>query len=71
MKSNNNYLSKEEAEKTGLPLYENYDEVPEGLYPKWKCLKMRKPVKANSKPAAYVYNRLYKGYVPLYKRKPV
>lgn len=71
MKSNNDYLSKEEAEKTGLPLYEKYDEVPEGLYPKWKCLKMRKPVKANSKPAAYVYNCVYKGYAPLYKRKPV
>lgn len=71
MKSNNNYLSKEEVEKKGLPIYKNYDEVPEGLYPKWKCLKMRKPVKANSKPAAYVYNCVYKGYVPLYKRKPV
>ena len=32
---------------------------------------MRKPVKANSKPAAYVYNCVYKGYAPLYKRKPV
>lgn len=64
-------LSKEEAEKTGLPLYEKYDEVPENLFSKWICLKMRKPVKANSKPAAYVYSGVCKGYVPLYKRKPV
>jgi len=71
MKSNNDYLSKEEVGKTGLPIYKNYDEVPEGLYTKWKCIKMRKPVKANSKPAAYVYNCVKKGYVPLYKRKPV
>ena len=71
MKCNNDYLSKEEVGKTGLLIYKNYDEVPEGLYPKWKCLKMRKPVKANSKPAAYVYNCVQKCYVPLYKRKPV
>ena len=30
---------------------------------------MKRPVGKDEKPAAYVLNRLYKGYLPLYKRE--
>lgn len=46
----------------------NYSEVPEGLYSPTKCKQMKKPVKDDEKPVAYVLNRNFLGYLSLYKR---
>ena len=63
-------LSREEVEATGKPLYTKYDDVPKNLHSKTTCNKIFKnPVSLNEMPAAYVLNRLYKGYLPLYKRE--
>lgn len=62
-------LSREEVEKTGKPAYKKYDDLPKCLYSKTRCKKLKMPVGKNEKPAAYVLNRLYKGYLPLYKRE--
>ncbi len=62
-------LRRAEAEATGLPLYMSYDKVPEGLYSKTMCKKLRQPITEGELPAAYVLNRYWFGYLPLYKRE--
>ena len=57
-----------EAEAMGVPLYKSYDEVPDGLFSKTTCKKIKQPVASNELPAAYVLNRSWLGYLPLYKR---
>lgn len=62
-------LSREEVEKTGKPAYKKYDDVPKNLHSKTTCKNMKMPVGKNENPSAYVLNRMYKGYLPLYKRE--
>ncbi len=62
-------LSREEVEKTGKSAYKKYADVPKNLHSKTTCKNIKRPVDKNEKPAAYVLNRLYKGYLPLYKRE--
>lgn len=64
-------LSKEEALKTGKPAYKKYADVPKNLYSKTTCKNMKMPVYESEIPAAYVLNRMYKGYLPLYKRDEI
>lgn len=61
-------LRREEAEKTGKPMYKSYEEVPPGLLSKTACVKLKKPVLKGEAPAAYVLNRNWLGYLPLYDR---
>jgi len=62
-------LRRSEVELTGKPFYTDYQSVPKGLYSKTQCSKMKEPVKKDEEPVAYVLNRLWLGYLPLYKRK--
>ena len=59
-------LRREEAEATGKPLYVSYADVPPGLCSKTACMK---PAAADDPPAAYVLNRNWLGYMPLYDRR--
>lgn len=68
-KRNVKTLSREEVEATGKPAYKKYADVPKNLHSKTTCKKIKSPVATNEMPAAYVLNRLYKGYLPLYKRE--
>lgn len=61
-------LRREEAEATGKPLYASYGDVPPGLCSKTACMKLKRPV-ADEFPAAYVLNRNWLGYMPLYDRR--
>lgn len=61
-------LRREEAEETGKPIYKSYGEVPPGLLSKTACAKLKKPVQEDETPAAYVLNRNWLGYLPLYDR---
>lgn len=61
-------LRREEAEATGKPLYKSYADVPPGLYGKSGCASRKQPVAADEEPAAYVLNRNWLGYLPLYRR---
>lgn len=62
-------LSREEVEVMQVPFFKKYNDVPKCLYSKTTCEKLKMPVGKNEKPAAYVLNRMYKGYMPLYKRE--
>lgn len=62
-------LRREEAEATGKPLYRSYSEVPKGLLSATACKKAKKQVRAGEEPEAYVLNRNWLGYLPLYARK--
>jgi hypothetical protein len=62
-------LRREEVEATGKPLFPYYDDVPEGFVGKTKAQQMGKPVKENEQPVAYVLNRRWNGYLPLYDRR--
>lgn len=62
-------LRREEAEATGKPLYKSYGEVPAGLCSKTACMKLKRPAAADEPPAAYVLNRKWLGYMPLYDRR--
>ena len=62
-------LRREEAEATGKPLYASYTDVPPGLYSKTACMKLKRPAAADEPPAAYVLNRNWLGYMPLYDRR--
>ena len=61
-------LRREEAEATGKPLYSYYADVPPGLWSKTVCALKKRPVAADEAPAAYVLNRNWLGYLPLYSR---
>lgn len=61
-------LRREEAEATGKPMYKEYGEVPLGLLSKTRCMKLGQPVRGDEEPAAYVLNRNWLGYMPLYAR---
>lgn len=61
-------LRREEVELTGKPFYLNYEDVPGGLFSPTKCKQMKRPVEDGEEPVAYVLNRMYLGYLPLYKR---
>lgn len=61
-------LRRKEVEATGKPFYTSYGAVPEGLYSKTACKKMKRPVQADEEPAAYVLSRMWLGYMPLYFR---
>lgn len=58
-----------EAKATGLPCYKTWDEVPEGLLTKTRCIKVKKPIGKDEKPVAYVLCRYWLGYLPLYDRR--
>lgn len=62
-------LRREQVEATGKPFYTKYESVPKGLYSKTQCMKMKAPIAENEEPEAYVFNRNWNGYLPLYKRK--
>jgi hypothetical protein len=62
-------LRRKEAEATGKPLYRSYSEIPKGLLSATACKKIKKPVRAGEEPEAYVLNRNWLGYLPLYDRK--
>lgn len=62
-------LRREEAERTGKPCYTSYRDVLAGLISPTACRKIKKPVQPGEKPAAYVLNRNWLGYLPLYDRK--
>lgn len=62
-------LSREEVEAMQILFFKKYDDVPKNLHSKTTCKHMKMPVCKNEKPVAYVLNRLYKGYLPLYKRE--
>lgn len=62
-------LRREEAEATGKPLYASYTDVPPGLYSKTACMKLKCPAAEDEAPAAYVLNRNWLGYMPLYDRR--
>ncbi len=62
-------LRRKEAEATGKPLYRSYSEIPKGLLSATACKKIKKPVRAEEEPEAYVLNRNWLGYLPLYDRK--
>ncbi len=61
-------LRKEEAENTGKPLYKSYGDVPKGMLSSTACKKIKKPVQDGEEPQAYVLNRNWLGYLPLYDR---
>lgn len=63
-------LRRSEAEATGKPLYFSYDKVPKGLLSPTKCRAIHQPVTDGEEPAAYVLNRNWLGYLPLYWREP-
>lgn len=58
-----------EVEATGKPLYKSYREIPPGLLSKTACMKIKKPVQDGEEPEAYVLNRNWLGYMPLYDRR--
>lgn len=62
-------LRREEAEATGKPLYMSYRDIPKGLWGKTVCELKKKPPAADEAPAAYVLNRNWLGYLPLYDRR--
>lgn len=62
-------LRRHEVEATGKPFYKSYDEVPGGYISKTQAAKMKMPVERNEEPAAYVLNRNWNGYMPLYFRE--
>lgn len=62
-------LRRKEAEATGKPLYRSYSEIPKGLLSATACKKIKKPVRAGEEQEAYVLNRNWLGYLPLYDRK--
>lgn len=62
-------LRRAEAEATGKPLYPSYEDVPKGLCSKTACMKMKRPAAEDEAPAAYVLNRNWLGYMPLYDRR--
>lgn len=68
-KKNVKILNREEVEAMQIPFFKKYDDVPKNLHSKTTCKNLKMPVGKNEKPAAYVLNRLYKGYLPLYKRE--
>ena len=61
-------LRREEAEATGKPLYKSYADIPPRLYSKSVCAFIKQPVTEDEEPAAYVLNRNWLGYLPLYRR---
>ena len=62
-------LRRSEAEATGKTLYKTYTDIPPGLLSKTACLKINQPVRAGEEPVAYVLNRNWLGYMPLYDRR--
>ncbi len=62
-------LRRGEAEATGKPLYKSYADIPPGFLSKTACMKMKQPVRADEEPGAYVLNRNWLGYMPLYDRR--
>ena len=62
-------LRRGEAEATGKPLYKSYADIPPGLFSKSACMKMKQPVQEDEEPEAYVLNRNWLGYMPLYSRQ--
>lgn len=62
-------LRRSEAEATGKPLYKSYSDIPQGFLSKTACAKMKKPVQEGEAPEAYVLNRNWLGYMPLYDRR--
>lgn len=58
-----------EVETTGKPIYKSYNEVPGNLFSFTQCEKMKRPVIENEEAAAWVLNRKWNGYLPLYKRE--
>lgn len=62
-------LRRSEAEATGKPLYKSYADIPPGLLSKTACMKINQPVQAGEEPGAYVLNRNWLGYMPLYDRR--
>lgn len=61
-------LRRNEVESTGKPIYIKYKDVPEGLYSKTQCKSIGKPITQSEEPDAYVLNRLWNGYLGLYRR---
>lgn len=61
-------LRREEVEATGKPFFYYYEDVPEGFVSKTQAKQMKKPVKEDEEPAAFVLNRRWNGYLPLYDR---
>lgn len=62
-------LRRREAEETGKPLYLSYAEVPAGIVSPTACKRMHRPVQEDEQPAAYVLNRSWLGYMPMYDRR--
>lgn len=62
-------LRRKEAEAKGKPLYKSYSEIPKGLLGATACKRIKKPVRAGEEPEAYVLNRNWLGYLPLYDRR--
>ena len=62
-------LRRGEAEATGKPLYKSYGDIPAGFLSKTACMKIKKPVQDGEEPEAYVLNRNWLGYMPLYDRR--
>lgn len=57
-----------EVETTGKPIYTSYEEVPKGLYSPTECKRMKIPVTDEEEASAWVLNRHWNGYLPLYNR---
>jgi hypothetical protein len=62
-------LRRAEVEATGKPFYQYYANVPEGFVSKTMARQMNQPIQENEQPAAYVLNRQWNGYLPLYDRR--
>lgn len=69
MSLKNRSLGRQEVEATGKPFYTKYANVPEHLYSKTQCKRLKLPVIDEEEPDAYVLNRFWKGYLPLYGRE--
>lgn len=61
-------LRRHEVEKTGKPFFTTYEDVPKNCFSKSQCKNMKQPVQEDEEPSAYVLNRLWHGYLPLYVR---
>lgn len=64
-------LRRHEVEATGKPFYTSYGSLPGNLYSKTQCQKLKRPVVKGEEPSAYVLNRSWLGYLPLYTREGV
>lgn len=61
-------LRRSEVEETGKPFFTKYEDVPKDFFSKSQCTKMKQHVSEKEEPIAYVLNRQWLGYLPLYKR---